>query len=123
MQTLLIAMTIVAVIAALLPNNIVAMFFFYFVLDFAPLIVFVVGAVYARGRWQTFFIGAACAAWLTRGAGSAYSMLSAVQFLGNSLWVIFQFALGGALAILVRWFIERRGWNLSPASDKKNLAD
>jgi hypothetical protein len=112
MRTLLIATTVVAVVSALAPNSFVARVLFYLLLDFAPLVCFVTAAVYARGTWQTFALGAACAALINAHNSQAFSALGSVQILMSIAWVYFLYAVGGGLAILTRRVVEGRGWRL-----------
>ena len=119
-RSLLIVTTVVAVIAAILPNNVVVAALLYLILDVAPLVCFISVAVYARGNWQAFALGAACSALLSRNASGALSLISGPQFLMNIAWVYFQYAAGGALAVLTRRFVESRGWG-APA-DRGNLS-
>ena len=119
MRTLLIVTTVVAVVAALAPGNIVIRILLYVVLDFAPLICFVTAAIYARGIWQTFFIGASCVAISNPHTSLAYSSGRTDTFLLSIAWVCFQYPLAGGLAVLARGFVERRGWRLPPDELKK----
>jgi hypothetical protein len=111
---MLLVMTGVAVVTALLPNSIGATIVLYFLVGFAPLVFFVTGAVFARGWRQAFALGAACAAVFSPNRLGAYSMTPAVETLLHIVEVYFQFALGGGLAVLARYVIESRGWNLAP---------
>ena len=119
MRTLLIVTTVVAVVAALAPGSIVVRILLYVILDFAPLICFVTGAIYARGSLQTFFIGASCVAITNPHTSLAYMSGRASDFVISIAWVFFQYPIGGGLAVLARRAIERRGWHLPPGAVKK----
>jgi hypothetical protein len=125
LRALLIAMTVIAVAVVVMEaigiDAVLAVALFLLVL-IAP-VCCVTAAIYCRGRWQTFFIGAACVSCLWAGGmrGSlpqSASLPLLLMVVGN----LFALALAGGIAVATRNFIERRGWNL-PAGDRDRWID
>jgi hypothetical protein len=115
LRTLLIVMTAVAigvvVLSALGVDFVIGLAAALIV--FATPVCCVTAAIYMRGRWQTFFVGAAVIACLaTSNLPPRLTGPGDIMVLGLSY--LFTMVLGGGVALATRWLIERRRWHLPP---------
>jgi uncharacterized membrane protein YccC len=112
LRTLLIVMTAVAVAAVLL--KLLGTSFLIglggALLIFGAPVCCVTAAIYARGRWQTFFIGAA----VVTCQAAAYENRRPANFgdlLNLTAGYFVLAAICGGIALWARRFVERRGWH------------
>lgn len=115
MRTLLIAVTIVAILAALaqmLGGGILALLLLIVFLTVPPVCVATL-AFYSRGYRQTFFLGALGGASLMFVLGCVWSDSAEVHdVLGFGVFEMVAIFSCGYAALATRRFLERRGWDL-----------
>jgi hypothetical protein len=120
LRFLLAAVTIVALASPLLPWLAVPMATVLtpWLTSVAAPICLVIAAVYSRGWPQTFFLGAAGAGLMAVFSQRAFTLAPGFESLLWAVSLLCTYGVCGALAVVTRWLIEKRGWHLSSDRDE-----
>jgi hypothetical protein len=113
MRSLLIVVTVVAIVSPLVPQYGPVLATVFFALDLAVVPVWLgAAALYSRGVRQTFFLGAFAASvvsLVSTGVGFRGDLGGAIVF---AVLQLLTCGVCGFVAVAARRFVERRGWHL-----------